>query len=143
MKGAVYVTMLYCMAAVTFLLGLMALYETLHWRFSGHEARMVLSKPAAVPSGPIYTSGLNLDVKYLEPGGAETEVDKKWISADMAKHMANGEAIKVRFIPSDPMATRFPGDEGKTPWGWLAGGVVLFFVARFARKLAKQESVAE
>src|SRR5579859_3703851 len=107
MKGTVYITMLYCMAGVTFLLGLMALYENLHWRFSGHDAQMVLSKTANVPSGPIYTSGLNLDVKYLEPGGVETNVDKKWITADMAKRMANGDAIKVRFIPSDPMVTQF------------------------------------
>ena len=138
MKGAIFTAMLYCMAGAAVLAGLMGLYDYGQWRFNSHAAQMVLSKTAKVPP-TVFTNGLYLDVKYVEAAG-ETYVDKKWISTDMAKRMANGEAILVWYRPANTMVTHFSRDEAEMPWGWLVIGVILFMVAQFARALLKKEA---
>jgi hypothetical protein len=138
MKGVGFVAMLYCMAAVALLLGLMGLYDYMQWRYNSHVAQMVLTSTAKVPP-VISTSGVYLDVKYVEPLG-ETYVDKKWVAADMAKRMGNGEAIQVWFRSSNPMETHFSRDDLELPWGWLGVGVVLFIVAQSARGMLKKEA---
>ena len=135
----VYVAMLYCMALAMLVVGGINLVDYAQWRVRGHAALMQLNDPDKKLGAPI-GGYVYANVKYVEANGQETLVLNKPFQPGMADRLAHGDKIPMFFQLSNPMLVIYSKDDLDSPWVWLILGVLIFFVARFAKKLLTTEA---
>jgi hypothetical protein len=133
------VAMFYCMALAMLFLGGSTLYDNMQWSRTGRFAVMRLEHPPAKPY-PV-TSGTYMDVA-LEGDNETVPVKGKWLTADVATRLMQGEGVTVFYRPDNPLHTINSKKDLDSPWGWLIGGVICFVVASFAKALLKREAKA-
>lgn len=117
-------------------------YTDLDWHLRGNHAMMVLANPDHKPlilNGPLDLHPV--DVTYVGSGG-ELLVPGKLLSAEMAKHLINGEQVPVIYRKSNPTVTLYRLDDLESPWGYLLGGVLAIVVAVFVHKKIRQVAAA-
>lgn len=136
-----FVAMCY-IAAIAGIIGSSArIWEIIAFEHDTVEAAMVSTDPALErglrfdPIGPIQAH-----VSYVGDVG-RVEVPGKWLSLPIARRLADGEAVPVRYKRSDPLSARYDGQRDTMPWVFLIVGVLALGLALYATRLLKREGV--
>jgi hypothetical protein len=138
-----FVAMFYTIGLAFFGLGLVDVFLNVRFALGSQEGTMMSTDPSVALVAKLPEAdrayGTTANVVYTTPQG-QIAVPNKRIGGKMTERLANGEAIPVRFLASDPHTALFDGAKMQMSWAGLIGGVAALAVAIFAHRLLRRES---
>jgi hypothetical protein len=124
-------------------LGLVDVFLNVRFSLGNEQGTMTSADPTVALVAKLPEAdrayGTTADVVYTTPRG-RIDVPRQRISGKIAERLANGEAIPVRFLTSDPHAALYDGAQKEMRWGGLIGGAAALAVAIFAHRLLRREA---